>query len=182
MFKSSTNGFSLIEFVITTTILTILSLLTSAAVHHLKESNRNAMRVGDIVEIQTALVMYNRLANQYPATLTMGDSLTYDGQVLLDPIPTNIEPYDDGDCPNDDYQYEAINNQQSYNLTFCISTKVGDIGPGINTATPNEISSCLPNCVMSCGDGSDGCGGICNNIKVCPSGYTCHFDHCIKDY
>jgi len=180
-------GFSFLEFVITTTILTIISSLTSAAVHHLKVANRNARRVADIVETQTGLEMYNRLAHQYPDVITPGNSLAYNDQVIMKKIPTNPQPRDDGACPDEEYSYLASSDQKSYTITFCISSRVGEVGPGNNTAKPGEIVSCLPNCVLSCdsdsdGQGTDGCGGYCSAmLATCPSGYNCYFDHCIKD-
>lgn len=194
MKKNITNlfGFSLLEFVIVTVILMMLSILTSASIHHLKATNRNAKRVADILELQTALEMYHRSTGKYPATedIKFGQEWKEGGVVYMGQIPSNPQPRNDGDCGDEQYTYEALHNQESYLIEFCISSRTGDVGPGSasnkNQAIPGEIISCIPNCVGSCdsnGDsqGSDGCGGTCDNMNICETGWACIDDHCIKD-
>ncbi|MFH1412634.1 MAG: prepilin-type N-terminal cleavage/methylation domain-containing protein [bacterium] len=172
-------GFSFIEFVIVIVILSILSVLTSSSVHHLRASNRNAKRVADIMEVQAALEMYYRGEGEYPDEIVMGGTLEKDGVVYMHKVPSNPEPRDDGDCLGEQYEYLSAADYTSYTITFCISSRSGDVGPGNNTAIPGEIISCIPNCVKSCGDGSDGCGEFCDNADECPVIEECINDHCI---
>lgn len=176
------QGFSLLEFVIVIIILGLVSTLTSASINHLKANNRDAKRVADVLEIQTALEMYYRANHVYPAALTTGQPLEKNGVVYLGRVPGNPQPVDGDDCsPATDYTYVPSEDLRSYALSFCLSSRTGDVGAGANTAIPGDIVTCIPNCVKSCGTGQDGCGGTCTVIlETCPDGEACSSgDHCL---
>lgn len=185
MKKNAINfqGFSLLEFVIVIVILGLISTLTTSSIIHIKANNRDAKRVSDILEIQTALEMYYRVHHQYPVTLTPGQPLEKDGVIYMSRVPSNPQPVDGDDCPSEatTYDYAPSHDARSYTINFCLSGRTGDVGAGINTAIPGDITTCIPNCVKSCNTGRDGCGGTCAviieclvDVEVCSSS-----DHCI---
>ena len=176
------SGFTILELVIVLLIIGILSVLVTSALGPVRQSNRDNKRAADIAEIQTALQMYYRDQNAYPLAAPpageplLGGSTTY----LLD-WPSNPAPRTDGNCPDLDYTYTPIDTGASYSVAFCLGSTTGNIGPNTSYAVPGQIVTCLPNCVLSCGGGLDGCGGTCSNIISCAAGYTCTSYHCIKD-
>jgi hypothetical protein len=104
-------------------------------------------------------------------------------------VPNNPLPSNDGTCPSasSTYSYLPKNVSQSYELSFCLGGRVGTWGAGVNIASPGNNTTCVPDCSMSCdtgseNSGSDGCGGICSNkVATCATGFTCLYDHCVKD-
>ena len=148
-----------------------------------REANRNTERVADIKEAQTALKMFYRDWGVYPMAVTAGQSLISGSVTYLLKWPDNPGPRADGNCPDSDYTYSKVDvaGGASYSISFCLSAPVADVGPGVNYAIPDNIITCLPDCVRSCGSGSNGCGGVCSNVASCGSGQTCINDHCVND-
>jgi len=176
------SGFTILELVIVLLIIGILSVLVTSALGPLRQSNRDNKRAADIAEIQTALQMYYRDQNAYPPTAPLaGDPLLEGSTTYLLDWPSSPTPRTDGNCPNLDYTYQQTDSGASYSVAFCLGSTTGNIGPNTSYAVPGQIVTCLPNCVLSCDAGSDGCGGTCSNIISCASGYTCVSDHCIKE-
>ena len=189
--RMKTSGFTVLELAIVIIIMTTLSTLIFVSLNATRQNNRNSKRVSDIKEMQTALAMYYRDWGAYPLTglVTAGVNFASGTVTYLSPWPSNPTPRTDGTCPSDDYNYTAVadatNPGASYTIRFCLSAATADIGPGTNYAIPDDIITCVPNCVLSCNTGgstgANGCGGTCVNAAACSSGYTCTSDHCIKN-
>ncbi len=141
--KKNQNGFTLIELLVVIAIIGLLSTLSIVALNSARARSRDARRVADVKQIQTALEMYYNEMNSYPATSSLtfitgsGASSTYMTKVPDAPLPP------DGTCTtsagSNPYGYAQKENGASYTLTYCLGAKTGDIPAGVQTATPGGI-------------------------------------------
>ncbi|OGF31319.1 hypothetical protein A3H09_03530, partial [Candidatus Falkowbacteria bacterium RIFCSPLOWO2_12_FULL_45_13] len=60
------KGFTLIELLVVIAIIGLLSTLAVVALNNARMKSRDAKRVSDIKQIQTALELYYNDANSYP--------------------------------------------------------------------------------------------------------------------
>lgn len=67
--KKSSKGFTLIELLVVIAIIGVLASIVLASLNTARRKGRDAKRVGDIKNIQTALEMYFDSCAAYPASL-----------------------------------------------------------------------------------------------------------------
>lgn len=181
------KAFTILELSIVIVIMTIITSLMFVSFNTARRVNRDIKRVADVKEMQGALAMYYRDWGKYPLSNEVTASVAFaSGTVTyLTPWPSNPAPRTDGSCPNLDYTYSVVaigsNVAASYSVRFCLGSTNSDIGAGTSYAIPNNIITCVPDCVLSCLSGDDGCGGTCANIVLCPVGYSCVSSHCQKN-
>ena len=131
------KGFTLIELLVVIAIIGLLSTLAVVALNNARQKSRDAKRVSDIKQIQTALELYFNDNNSYPATISTGISGT--SQSYMTQVPTNPTPRVDNGCADQDYGYAPNNGNASYTITFCLGGTTGNISAGARTATPAGI-------------------------------------------
>ena len=145
-FMKNKKGFTLIELLVVIAIIGILSTLSVLALNSARARARDAKRISDVRQIQTALEMYYNEYNTYPATGAL-TALTTTTPPLLREIPTAPIPAD-GACTaaagSNTYTYAQQAGTQgtgsaSYTLTYCLGSATGGIKAGVNTATPAGI-------------------------------------------
>ena len=145
------RGFTLIELLVVIAIIGLLSTLAVVALNNARAKSRDAKRVSDIKQIQTALELYYNDLNGYPATLTacttglgttgcktlsttaagFGDTPTeptYMGQVPANPAPNGAA-----------YVYTQIGSGTGYTIVFTLEGKVAGLNSGAHTAKPTGI-------------------------------------------
>lgn len=153
------KGFTLIELLVVIAIIGILSTLAVVALNNARAKSRDAKRVSDIKQIQTALELRFADSNGYPSVATAialgstnykcltdasagfvascGTDTVYMGQVPANPTPGGA-----------DYMYCSTTraapttcaaSTESYMITFSLEGQTGGLAPGIHTATPNGI-------------------------------------------
>jgi type II secretion system protein G len=137
------RGFTLIELLVVIAIIGLLSTLSVVALNNAREKARNARRVADIKQVQTALELFYNDNNAYPSSIDFSGtgqihsattSITY-----MTIVPSNPAPRADGPCTNSNYTYTRP-SASSYYIYYCLSEATGGITAGPNYATPSGIS------------------------------------------
>jgi prepilin-type N-terminal cleavage/methylation domain-containing protein len=144
------KGFTLIELLVVIAIIGLLSTLSVLALNSARARSRDAKRITDIKQIQTALEMYYNDAGQYPsaAIFELG-SIGTGSNTYMTKIPTAPTPIDGADCVDDPekntYVYifddSATGTGGTYTLRYCLGANTGVVAAGVNTATPAGITS-----------------------------------------
>jgi type II secretion system protein G len=137
------KGFTLIELLVVIAIIGLLSTLAVVALGNARQKARDARRLSDLKQLQTALELYYTDQTAYPsgAGITLGDTnyaclnssgfaaagcaTPYMGQVPADPLATQ------------DYTYTAASS--SYSVTATLETTVNGLSGGV-TLSPSGIA------------------------------------------
>lgn len=146
--KNNKPGFTLIELLVVIAIIGLLSTLSIIALNSARARSRDARRISDVKQIQTALEMYYNLADKYPATIaTTAPAIAYASTTFLTLWPEAPTPPDNPagvfDCTDitNPYFYEVGENNATYTLRYCLGGETGGVPSGINTSTPAGITS-----------------------------------------
>jgi prepilin-type N-terminal cleavage/methylation domain-containing protein len=142
------KGFTLVELLVVIAIIGVLSTLAVVSLNNAREKSRDAKRVSDIKQVQTALELYFADQNGYPAGAALvlggasagtlssagltatgsGTGTTYMGQV-----PSNATP------GGADYVFTQLSSGLSYQITFTLEGQTGGLSANGHTATPSGI-------------------------------------------
>lgn len=139
------KGFTLIELLVVIAIIALLSTLAVVALGSAREKARDAKRLSDIKQVQTALELYYTDKSDYPAgtDLVLGGATAgclggegfkasgcaatlYMGQVPANPTPNGA-----------DYTYTK--GTATYSITFSLEGTSGGLQSGAHTASPSGI-------------------------------------------
>ena len=144
------KGFTLIELLVVIAIIGLLSALSILALGSARARARDAKRVADVKQMQTALEMYYNDMNDYPAVASMSPTSTTNVGVYttngtyMRAIPAPPTVTDGSACPSTQawYTYTKTNTgaTATYTINYCLGAAVNDItGNQMNTATPAGI-------------------------------------------
>lgn len=122
MSKNIPKAFTLIELLVVIAIIGILSTLAIVALGNSRFKARDSKRLNDARSIVNALELYYADNNQYPSSLTPGQPLEANDIVYISKVPNNPTPRTDGDCPNEEYSYTPLDNQQDYVIHYCLGS------------------------------------------------------------
>lgn len=136
--KKANKGFTLIELLVVIAIIGLLSTMAVVALNNARQKARDAKRVSDIKQIQTALELFFNDASSYPTigSIAEAGAVAYKGTTYMAIVPSNPAP--NGTA----YTYTGLGtfpNVTSYNLSYTLEGQTGDIPAGIHTATPSGI-------------------------------------------
>lgn len=156
---SKVSGFTLIELLVVISIIGILSTLAVVSLNDARGKARDAKRISDIKQVQTALELFLADRNGYPAgndlllgsgagaTLSQDGGLaaavsgnTYMGQVPSNPAPNGV-----------DYKYTSYTTSAKtsvcaavpcawYEITFELEGQTGGLAAGAHAANPNGVN------------------------------------------
>ncbi len=144
--KKNKQGFTLIELLVVIAIIGLLSTLSIVALNQARARSRDARRLADVKQIQTALEMYYNDQGSYPASTTPGAKIASGTTIYMDIVPKPPTPADGTSCGNDasGYTYTArvINGitNGSYTLQYCLGSATGGVKAGQQVATPSGIA------------------------------------------
>jgi general secretion pathway protein G len=130
------KGFTLIELLVVIAIIGLLSTLAVVALNNARMKSRDAKRVSDIKQVQTAVELYYNDVNAYPSSIT--GSIASGGVTYMASVPTNPEPVDTG-CTGATYNYVSASPYSTYTITYCLGGSTGSIAAGWHTAYPGSI-------------------------------------------
>jgi len=145
--QQNKKGFTLIELLVVIAIIGLLSTMSVLALNQARARARDAKRISDVKQIQTALELYYNEEGQYPTTVTTGGTIqSTAGNVYLASVPTPPTPTDGSACPGTQpsYTYDkqtATGTGGSYTINYCLGATINTVtGNTIQTATPAGIT------------------------------------------
>jgi len=142
------KGFTLVELLVVIAIIGVLSTLAVVSLNNAREKARDAKRVSDIKQVQTALELYFADSNGYAAGTALvlgGDtaeslsgagftaSESTTGTTYMGQVPSNATP---GGAA---YTYTQLSSGLSYQITFTLEGQTGALVAAGHTATPSGI-------------------------------------------
>jgi prepilin-type N-terminal cleavage/methylation domain-containing protein len=142
--KKNKQGFTLIELLVVIAIIGLLATLSIVALNTARARSRDAKRVADVKQVQTALELYFNDNGAYPATVISGGTIASTTNVYMGIVPTAPTPADSAACSAANayaYTMTSYNGTAggSYTLTYCLGQATGNIPAGVGTATPASI-------------------------------------------
>jgi len=148
MSNQNKKGFTLIELLVVIAIIGLLSTLAVVALNNARQKSRDAKRVSDIKQVQTALELYFADQNAYPAgsgsTLGGASALCFDedgfvaacdagGTTYMGAVPANPSPGGTA------YTYTQGGSGTTYTVTFTLESGTGGLTATLHTASPSGI-------------------------------------------
>lgn len=143
------KGFTLIELLVVIAIIGLLSTIAVVALNSARSKSRDAKRIGDIKQVQTALELAFAETNGYPvASSTLGIDAA---KVLCNNNNTAVFQAADTGCstvfmplvpfnpPPGGANYEYSGTATNYEIKFNLEGKVGSLNAGAVKATPGGI-------------------------------------------
>lgn len=132
LFRSPKKGFTLVELLVTISIIGILSVIGMVAYSSVLRQGRDSKRQSDLRSIQSALEQYYADQFYYPAGITVGSALTAGGKTYLNTIPS-----DPTGSPQ--YSYTAspdgCDNTTVKCSSYCLYAKLENSSPGTGNCT-----------------------------------------------
>jgi prepilin-type N-terminal cleavage/methylation domain-containing protein len=126
------KGFTLIELLVVISIIGLLSTLAIAGFNNARAKARDAKRVANIKQIQTALEMYYQDAGGYTVAAAMPAAIATGGNTYMSQVPTNPTPN------GATYVYTSADGA-SYTITFNLESGTGSLASGNHTASPAGV-------------------------------------------
>lgn len=162
--RNNRKGFTLIELLVVIAIIGLLSTLAVVSLNNARKKSRDAKRVSDIKQIQSALELYFNDQNEYPlgTAVTLGgtntvtlsnsdagfeDATPTGANVYMGKVPANPTP-----GGGSGYQYSAYETTwdacaasetcANYKITFTLEEANPNLGAGTTCAASSTMMVC----------------------------------------
>ena len=152
------GGFTLIELLVVVAIIGLLSSIALIALISARQKSRNAKRLGDMTQMNTALELYFAANKGYPSGtggLPVDLRPEFVNSIPSAPMPpdgacdllTHGSPVPVGIPANTYYYYPSgpsyLENGKTvfpdYGYYFCLGNKTGNFSPGVRIITPTGV-------------------------------------------
>lgn len=133
--KKGRQGFTLLELLVTISIIGILIGVGSVSFSTAQKKGRDSRRQADMKAIQTSLEQCYALDTRYPASADEGSSLTCFGTA----VTMNSVPYDPKNTGSYNYTYNV--NAAAIKTSYCLCAKLENSGMG-NANTVGAAGVC----------------------------------------
>jgi len=147
------KGFTLIELLVVIAIIGLLSTLAVVALNNARQKSRDAKRVSDIKQIQTALELFYTDNNSYATStgtfVISGGSIASGTNIYMSKVPDNPTPNGQtyryipcsGTAPSFTCNNASTYPASSYALEYTLEGATGQLAAGQATATPAGIKN-----------------------------------------
>lgn len=154
----------MIELLVVIAIIGVLASVVLVSLNSARSKSRDAKRVADVRQMQTALELYYNDCNGYPAGLglVLSGQALYSGTVsggtcsgggfgsapsgttYLQAAPTAPLPVDNASgaaCTSatNSYTYSQLSSGSDYTVAFCLGQATGGLSAGVRTAQSGGI-------------------------------------------
>lgn len=130
------KGFTLVELLVVIAIIGLLATLSVIALNNARAKSRDAKRISDIKQIQTALELYFNDVNQYPASLGTTIATGTPTTTYMQVVPTPPTPPSTITA----YTYAATNTgTPTYTIQYTLEGAMGSVSSGAHTADNSRL-------------------------------------------
>ncbi|MBI4653040.1 type II secretion system protein [Candidatus Kuenenbacteria bacterium] len=160
LFLKKGEGFTLIELLVVIAIIALLSTIAVVSLGGARVKARDAKRVADVKQMQTALEMYFNNNNSYLPLASATITATNFNAVIKTP-PLAPTPRD-GTCSEtteNPYIYAATEGTPAaacttglchgYQIQFCLGATTGGLSAGVHCATQDGIETGIGACSIA---------------------------------
>ena len=144
--KRFQKAFTLIELLVVIAIIAIIATITVVALQNSRASARDAKRLADVKQMQTALELYFNDNGSYPTSVT--STIASGSNIYMTTLPIAPTPID-GSCTTTTNAYTYSSNGSTYSITFCLGGRTSGLSSGDKIATRDGINNITP---WACGD------------------------------
>lgn len=136
-FFRKNSGFTLIEVLVTATIIAVLTTIAVVSYSSVNKRSRDAKRKSDLEQIRTALEFY-RSDDSHPYYPSLGSG-SYDNATLLSVlVPTYISQIPPDPTSTYRYSYKATNLSGGQYYGYCLSAYLEGSVPASNPCPPDS--------------------------------------------
>ncbi len=164
MIKKNKNGFTLVELLVVIAVIALIGVFAAVAVNSARSKQRDATRLANVRQLQSALEDFFNESNIYPeGELTpLGDSsvsaclgtdgfassCSSDSSVFMRIVPTAFDKGLDnivtcGDPARNAFCFTQLEDGESYVIHFELENGLSSVGlqAGVNCATPDGMEA-----------------------------------------
>jgi prepilin-type N-terminal cleavage/methylation domain-containing protein len=138
------KGFTLIELLVVIAIIGLLSSVILASLNSARKKGRDARRLADLKQLQTALELYYSDHTAYPEATTQASAVT----ALTGLVPANITTIADDPLGG---SYHYVYKSTTGGTFYCLGTIYEGITPPASTCNTTSLGSALTGVQYSVG-------------------------------
>ena len=147
--KKNKSAFTLIELLVVIAIIAIIATITVVALQNSRANARDAKRLADVKQMQTALELYFNDNGSYPTSVT--STIASGSNIYMTTLPIAPTPVD-GSCTTTTNAYTYSSNGSTYSITFCLGGRTSGLSSGDKIATRDGVANYTPVAPWNCGD------------------------------